>query len=72
LVLTFENSEGVERAIAEVETEEDAYREMHKFMNERNFKSYYTRKTRISPEEVIYDVGSWTEFFHLHMNGWEA
>lgn len=66
MTLKFENSAGVERVIAEVSSEEDAFREIHKFLEEHKFKSYYTRTICVSPYHIIYDVGSHTEFFHLY------
>ena len=39
--LYFENSQGKERLIAEVANEEEAYKEINKFCEERNFKIYY-------------------------------
>lgn len=55
---------GEERLLATVDTEEDAFREIQKFLDEHNFKSYYTR-TGIVPEEnnaIYVDVGSWSEY----------
>ena len=40
--LNFENSRGVERCIAEVATLEEAHKEIQKFLDDHNFKSYYT------------------------------
>ena len=62
--LYFENSQGVERVIAEVANEEEAYKEINKFCEERNFKIYYIR-TWMSNGRKVYDVGSHTEFFYL-------
>ena len=36
---------------------------MQQFMKERNYKSYYTRTWVNSNIEMVFDVGSWTEFF---------
>lgn len=65
--LYFENSIGERRIIAEPKSEEEAYKEIHKFCEDRNFKIYYVR-TWIIPEEraKVYDVGSHTEFFYLY------
>lgn len=35
---------------------------MQQFMDNHNYKSYYTR-TWINKGEMVFDVGSWTEFF---------
>ena len=66
MILKFENSAGIERVIAEVTSDEEAFREIHKFLNEHKFKSYYTRVICASQHHKIYDVGSHTEFFHLY------
>lgn len=65
--LYFENSQGVERVIAEVANEEEAYKEINKFCEERNFEIYYIR-TWMSNGRKKYDVGSHTEFFYLATN----
>lgn len=65
--LYFENSQGVERVIAEVANEEEAYKEINKFCEERNFEIYYVR-TWMSNGRKKYDVGSHTEFFYLATN----
>lgn len=64
--LNFENSRGVERCIAEVVTLEEAYKEIKKFLDDHNFKSYYTRRWNPQPWHTVFDVGSHTEFFHLY------
>ena len=60
--LYFQRSNGEHRLLAEDVTEDEAWREMKKFMNDHNFKSYYTN---IWEEDGVktYDVGSWSEFF---------
>lgn len=66
--LYFENSYGIERVIAEVANEEEAYKEIKKFLDDHNYKSYYTRSWMRNNNEKIYDVGSHTEFFILKIN----
>ncbi len=39
-----------------------AFRVMHEFLEERNYKSYYTRVWD-TDEGTMFDVGSWSEFF---------
>lgn len=65
--LYFENSQGEERVIAEVANEKEAYKEINKFCEERNFEIYYVR-TWMSNGRKKYDVGSHTEFFYLATN----
>ena len=62
--LIFENSNGEERVIAEVDNIDEAFDEIHKFCDERDFKIYYTRQWREN-NRTTFDVGSWSEFFHL-------
>lgn len=66
--LYFENSYGVERLIAEVTNEKEVFREIHKFCEEHNYKSHYTRTWMRNNNEKVYDVGSWSEFFVCHIN----
>ena len=60
--LLFQNSAGNERVIADVDNWSSANNEMDKFMEERNYKSYYKR-TWEENGRLIIDVGSWYEFF---------
>lgn len=65
--LYFENSLGKERVIAEVENEDEAFKEINKFCEERNFKIYYIRTWMVNSRKK-FDVGSHTEFFYLDIN----
>ncbi len=60
--LYFQRSNGEHRLLATDVTEDEAYKEMQKFMDEHNFKSYYTRSWEVNGIK-LYDVGSWTEYF---------
>ena len=70
--LIFENSYNQERVIAEVKDEEEAIKEINKFVDECNakrtdgkeFKIYYIRSWEHDGRK-IYDVGSHSEFFYL-------
>lgn len=62
--LYFKNSQGKERLIAECETTKDVSREIHKFLDDHNYKSYYSRSWG-DEEKVMIDVGSYSEFFVL-------
>ena len=64
--LYFENSRCERRKIAEPETEEEAWKEIHKFCEERNFKIPYVREWRDSNGLKWYDVSSHSEFFVLN------
>lgn len=63
--LLFQSSDGNERLIAEVGSFAEANDEMDKFMEERNFKSYYKRVWDDGENRLMVDVGSWSEFFIL-------
>ena len=60
--LIFQNSQGKERVIANVNSLAEADNEMNKFMEERNFKSPYKRLWE-HDGRVIVDVGSHYEYF---------
>lgn len=60
--LYFKNSQGKERLIAKCDTVQDAHKEINKFLDDHNFKSYYSRIWG-NDEEVKIDVGSHSEFF---------
>jgi hypothetical protein len=65
--LIFQNSRNEERVIAECSTIEEVHKEINKFLDTHNFKSYYTRvmPDGDNPNRVILDVGSWSEFFKI-------
>lgn len=59
----FENSEGQRRVIGEnVSTMQEVMKIIQNFLNEHNYKSYYTR-TWYEDGWTWFDVGSHTEFF---------
>lgn len=60
----FINCAGVGREIATVDTREQAYHEINKFCEERNFTIHYMRGWEQGNIQVV-DVGSHTEFFHI-------
>ena len=73
LILYFKNSSGVRREIGRGAAEKDIFKIIHQFLDEHNFKSYYTRSWISSSNELekVYDVGSHTEFFICYNpNGW--
>ena len=80
--LFFEGSTGHERVIAEVDNMEEAFVEIKKFCDERDFHIHYTRFwIEDCPAEagsgadiawrIAFDVGSWSEFFHLYFDTFE-
>lgn len=72
MIMYFQNSRGDKREIGRG-TESECIQIMQDFLDDHNFKSYYTR-VWISPENPCfkkYDVGSHTEFFLCYNpNGW--
>jgi len=72
--LWFQNSQGVERLIAAVDTWDEVWRCIDEFIKQRNegkpenkkFKSYYIRTWKEDGRTKI-DVGSWSEFFYTDL-----
>ena len=62
--LFFQNSRGEERVIAEPSNRGEVNKEINKFLDDHNFKSYYTRVCE-ADGRLVFDVGSPTEFFLL-------
>lgn len=68
--LFFQNRYGKERLIAEPSNREEVNREINKFLDDHNFKSYYTRVWEENGK-LIFDVGSWSEVFILEWMNFE-
>lgn len=70
--LFFENAQGEYRAIGDVKDMTNAFGLMHQFCKERNFKiysvQYYITETESGRWQLTFDVGSWSEFFHIYFN----
>ena len=61
--LYFQNSQGKLKLIAEPETDKEVYAAIKQFLDNHNFKSYYTR-TWIDERNIKwFDIGSHTELF---------
>ena len=54
----------VHRLIAEPSNREEVVKEINKFLDDHNYKSYYTQVCEDNGRLMI-DVGSWSEFFYL-------
>ena len=65
--LYFENSRRERRLIAEPNNEKEAYEEINKFCDDRNFTIYYIRTWVGDDGLKVFDVGSHFEFFYLDM-----
>lgn len=64
MILYFKSSNGKRRELGEYSNRVDVFDAINKFLDDHNFKSYYTRIWR-QEDEVWFDVGSYTEFFVL-------
>ena len=62
--LYFENSWGERRLIGEPETRLAANKMVSDFCKARDFEIYYVRNW-VENGELVYDVGSWSNFFYL-------
>ena len=60
--LIFQNSRGEERVIAEPMNREEISKEINKFLDDHNFKSYYMNVCEDDNGRLRIDVGSWSEF----------
>ena len=58
----FKDSNGQERLLANVETEQDGQKVINDFLAEHNFVSYYQNIYALGNRKYI-DVGSWSEKF---------
>lgn len=75
--LFFEPCTGCEYVVAEVDDMDEAFSEIKKFCDERDFHIHYTRfwiedcPAEIGTDivwRITFDVGSWSEFFHLYFD----
>ena len=69
MILYFDNGYVI-KEIASVSSENEAYKIMNKFCEDRGFKIYYVRKWtredgKLTGKYTIFDVGSHTEFFYM-------
>lgn len=60
--LIFQNSRGEERVIAEPQDKKEAVKEINKFLDDHNYKSYYMNVCEDDSGKLRIDVGSWSEF----------
>jgi hypothetical protein len=65
LKLIFKNSRGEERVIAEPQDKKEAVKEINKFLDDHNYKSYYMNVCEDDNGRLRIDVGSWSEFFYI-------
>ena len=62
--LIFQNSRGEERVIAEPQDKKEAVKEINKFLDDHNYKSYYQNVCGCE-NGVRIDFGSWSEFLYI-------
>lgn len=66
--LYFKRSNGELILLAENVNNDEAFKKIHDFLDQHNYKSYYTRVWQ-KDDTVWYDVGSHSEFFCLKLKG---
>jgi len=59
----FERSSNERVPLAQCDSLTDCWCVMQQFMDKHNYKHYYTRTWVNGNSEMVFDVGSWTEFF---------
>ena len=65
LNVMFENSNGQLRIIGTVENDESAFKVINDFLDDHNYKSYYSNCWKKDDKTTVVDVGSHTEFFYI-------
>lgn len=65
LDVVFKNSKGQKRIIGTAETNDEAFKVINDFLDDHNYKSYYTRTWKKDDKTTVIDVGSYTEFFYI-------
>lgn len=65
--LVFADKLGKQRVLGYFDTIEECNKEINKFLEEKEFKSPYWRTIHFS-NKLVYDVGSWSEFFIVYFN----
>lgn len=64
--LVFKNSNNKKQDIADVQNEEQAINEIKKFCHNKNYNIPYL-SVAYHTNVIIYDVGSYTQFFYLYL-----
>lgn len=64
--LVFKNSNNKKQDIADVQNEEQAINEIKKFCHNKNYSIPYLSVT-YHANVIIYDVGSYAQFFYLYL-----
>jgi hypothetical protein len=63
--LKFLNFKGEERLLGSFNSEKECLQAVNKFLEDHNYKSYYTRSW-VQDGVTWLDVGSWSEFFLIY------
>lgn len=66
MILAYKNSEGKLQDIADVQSEEQAIKEIQNFCNSMNYNIPYI-SVAYHTNVIIYDVGIYTQFFYLYL-----
>lgn len=66
--LVFKNANGKERVVANVNNVEEAHSKIKEFCYDHGFHIQYTRTWVDDDKVMMFDVGSWSEFFKLYLN----
>lgn len=61
----FQGLSGKRRVIGVATTKDWCYRIINEFLEEKNYRSYYTRSWEVDSKTTKVDVGSWSEFFYI-------
>ena len=64
--LVFKNSNNKKQDIADVQNEEQVINEIKKFCHNKNYNIPYL-SVAYHTNVIIYDVGSYTQFFYLYL-----
>ena len=72
MILYFEDNYGRRRELARPEILSEALESIERFLEEHNYKAPYVR-TWIEFDEMVFDIGSHSEFFFLYNpEGWPS
>lgn len=73
MILYFKDRYSNRHEIARLQSTKEALNEIKNFLEKHNYKSYYQRALLTSDGfEILFDVGSYTEFFYLFKKeGWD-
>ena len=65
MILAYKNSEGKLQDIAIVKNEKEAIKKIEEYCANNNYDIPYINVSS-HPDKIIYDIGSYTQFFYLY------